>query len=1359
MEKFDPEKTLPAPPEIPDLPAEQTEARRDFDLAELKSSLLNSSEIKTGTDFSRLADSLARSFNITPSELSRFRIGLRNTLDDLITSGQVSDEKSVVGSVGTPTHIFRIRPELNELPKEPSAETHESTQVIADETAAPSVETETKITEPASPQVEKTDEPTSTTETTPIPTKTEASPQAPIENEKTEPKPPDNLPVPQDFETEKRREQARKDYESGRIDTPVFIRRAEDALNIPAYIRKKSPGELADFNRRLEQDLGTEIPVVNSVETLTTDNQVESREPSPANLPAAAGIGEPPYDRYSETNSPEVIPDKTGAITPSLERNYDHVSEKNVEASTKEQATTPETTEEITPRRYIELSKSLADGNFSDEFYKTQIETLNKLRKDLAFSILKKEIGDNFGENAAAKLESLPPSDRSKLLDANVAGETAKDRLDLEIQIALAKNQADIYEAGMLLALERTKGGVVRDNEESKLLSVQQELVNHLVSQRELFGASINLGKIPEKIAANEERTRKATEELTRVSEKTETIAPKPREEASGAKPETRAEAVADLKNLPKEYRGKAERLLKSRPILIGTLIRDYLNPPQVSTGETPEEKFITELRIRGLNEESAKVFMNYALKNFEDRKATKNIDVERQRLDMERLLEEQSRQLELDVKEREARREARETAAATEKPPATPKNPVRQTTETVSTETPRLSKSSEKFISKLLGPLKNAHPIEKISNRFNAYFGKRSADHERNRLADFGSDLEQANKTEQAAKDAESRIREELDVAERTMKETLGRGLSPHERASIEAEIKRHIDAATEARKEGRETQVKINNAKKAIANFEAKSNVYRERINGRLDEKINGNLKAVARYNNEVLTPLESKIAENENRIKELESKMRTLKDAKDNAQTPQIKSALEAEIGLLHGQKTVLEDRNNGWLSEVRKTENKVKGLVSKNKKWEGKKVEILGSRSESDKKPPLDDKLESVDRTAPKPPPESEEARVEAALGIESQPPPTIIHEHNNNKVASGQNNNKNTDMNFEQPSVTENIEEDKVKKSHEGMQQQVKAFEGRSGYKREMMPDGREKITSPEGEEFYVKALTPENLKSKERNEDPAIKAIREMMVKEFGRGEAETLAWIRTSIKKGLNDYHAVESADGKLIGFTSSQYLEMEPLPGKENDPKESFVFLCYVVTAEEARGKGIGTELYRKFYEDAMNKANARGHEIKGVIDEAVSSVEIFTNKMGRDRVYYEDKDGNIREVPYMCPPVDMDSKTGKPPEGEEGQAYPEHLMLGLTNGAKETSVEDVLRMVKRIYMEYIAGEENYDSNEAFQTAWNHDMQILEELKQNLAEAKDGKVFLMSAEEREAKKQELATRGKSLVEVETGE
>ncbi len=334
-----------------------------------------------------------------------------------------------------------------------------------------------------------------------------------------------------------------------------------------------------------------------------------------------------------------------------------------------------------------------------------------------------------------------------------------------------------------------------------------------------------------------------------------------------------------------------------------------------------------------------------------------------------------------------------------------------------------------------------------------------------------------------------------------------------------------------------------------------------------------------------------------------------------------------------------------------------------------------------------------------------------------------------------------------------------------------MPQWIEAYENKSGYTREEMTDGREKITSPEGEVFFVRTL--------EKPKDPAIKEIHDLMIEEFGEGEAEDLEWIRTSIKEKLNDYHVIESSDGKLIGFTNSQYLELEPKPRKEyphtsaseylemepklgneqEGAKESFVFLCYVVTAEEARGKGIGTELYRKFYEDSLKKASANGHEIKGVIDEAVSSVEVFTNKMGRDRMYFEDRSGNIIEVPYMCPPVNMDSETGKPPEGEQGEAYPEHLMIGLTNGAKELNAEDVLRMVKRIYMEYVADEENYNSKEAFQTAWDHDMVILKELEKSLLKAKDGRIFLMSADEREVKKTELASQGKKLIEVETEE
>jgi len=312
-------------------------------------------------------------------------------------------------------------------------------------------------------------------------------------------------------------------------------------------------------------------------------------------------------------------------------------------------------------------------------------------------------------------------------------------------------------------------------------------------------------------------------------------------------------------------------------------------------------------------------------------------------------------------------------------------------------------------------------------------------------------------------------------------------------------------------------------------------------------------------------------------------------------------------------------------------------------------------------------------------------------------------------------------------------------------SHTQMQSLINELGRTSRFAREQTPDGRERIHSPERGEYGIRYVI--NAK------DPVVKKIHATMVKEFGREESETLTWLRHTIRKDLNRYHVAETPEGKVAAFSNTQYLELESSQGKEDDPKESIVPIWHIVSDPALRNQGVASELYQSFYQDALAEAKKRGNVVKGIIGEAVSSVEKFLNRMGRKRMYFEDQGGNIHEVPYMCPPVDMDDATGEPRENP----CPEHVMLRLVNGEQKMPKEDLLRMVKAMYVEYVGARENYDTEEAYQKSLGYNMRLLEQMADAMSQSKDGTVFMMSREERDAKRQNLEKRGKKLVEVTT--
>jgi GNAT superfamily N-acetyltransferase len=263
--------------------------------------------------------------------------------------------------------------------------------------------------------------------------------------------------------------------------------------------------------------------------------------------------------------------------------------------------------------------------------------------------------------------------------------------------------------------------------------------------------------------------------------------------------------------------------------------------------------------------------------------------------------------------------------------------------------------------------------------------------------------------------------------------------------------------------------------------------------------------------------------------------------------------------------------------------------------------------------------------------------------------------------------------------------------------------------------------------------------------------DRSIEPMYALMVQELSEEEAEIPEWIRHTIAERLYWYHVVETRDGKLIAFSSTQYLELKPLQSADTSPQESFFVVWFIVIDPEFRRRGLAHTLYERFFCDARTEAQARGQRLKAIIGEVVEPLEAFLNRMGRKRIYFTDEQSDVHEVPYLAPPIDMDPCTGEP----EGVPVPEHLMLQMLNGAQELSAEELLYMIWAMYEQYVGEESAYQSKAAFERAWQYNGHLFEQLRKTLAGAKDGKICLLSQAEREQRRAELCTLDKVLYEL----
>ena len=305
-----------------------------------------------------------------------------------------------------------------------------------------------------------------------------------------------------------------------------------------------------------------------------------------------------------------------------------------------------------------------------------------------------------------------------------------------------------------------------------------------------------------------------------------------------------------------------------------------------------------------------------------------------------------------------------------------------------------------------------------------------------------------------------------------------------------------------------------------------------------------------------------------------------------------------------------------------------------------------------------------------------------------------------------------------------------------------MQEWIAELKSTSKFSREKTADGREKIRSAEGEEFFIRQIKDP--------QDPATKKLHKFLLSALSADEVDDLDTIRGAMTGGNYAYHAIEDQSGKMVSVSNVGYLETK-LPEQEKATKEAVAFVAYIVTDPNFREKGLGSELYQNIYGFALQEAKSRDHNLKGFIGEAVSTVEPFLNRMGRKRMYFEDRDGNLREVPYMQAPLEWDKKTGRP----ISRAVPEHLMLRLTSGKQGLSVDELLSMVWALYEDNnIPPDEFFRSEDAAEECYNKVVGYLKNMGKALGESKSGRLSLMSAEERGQKIRELQARGKNVFE-----
>jgi len=272
-----------------------------------------------------------------------------------------------------------------------------------------------------------------------------------------------------------------------------------------------------------------------------------------------------------------------------------------------------------------------------------------------------------------------------------------------------------------------------------------------------------------------------------------------------------------------------------------------------------------------------------------------------------------------------------------------------------------------------------------------------------------------------------------------------------------------------------------------------------------------------------------------------------------------------------------------------------------------------------------------------------------------------------------------------------------------------------------------------KLETPEGEKFSVEKT--------ENPKDESVVKSHDLLKKTFGKNEVDSLETIQEAMEEDPPVIvHNINNESGEAVATAHSAILNSFDEDFEKKGDK-GFMLEAYTVVDKENQGKNLGLELYRRRLSDMQNQAQAQGVQMESIIAEVEPDTpEQFYNSVGLKRCYYENAKGDLVEVPYeQSVLVDgWNSKTGKPLPDHENT--PLQLMIAQLDGRTEISTEELLEKVRSImdYDSYLT-RGDFKNNKAFKQHEKVLEDDLAKLEKALSQAKDGKIKLMSAVERD--------------------
>lgn len=362
--------------------------------------------------------------------------------------------------------------------------------------------------------------------------------------------------------------------------------------------------------------------------------------------------------------------------------------------------------------------------------------------------------------------------------------------------------------------------------------------------------------------------------------------------------------AESQFKNLTKQEQLQAEKFLKTRPILLGGILRKYLEDPS----ENARVEAVMEIRRRGLDERTSQYLLDREAKRIEYSKAWQ------------------------EYKKDEAKETAISRRTTIEKPAAPATAGRLETAPNSRQELPPFTPSGKRFFGRLFEKITGSKIAEKIVERFSLWTGKPLQKYYEGRLQKWERRHEEEVAKRNNILDKAGKIRDDMIKYEDLLR-GMGKSMSESRRQSIENEISGLESQAAEFSFKINGLADKVSRIKSSKEHYDKVIETNRDKIVACLQEKIDSNAGAIAICENQI-SELASKNEASAAEKADIRSQIERILELKNSTDSVEIRQGLSDEFSALSSRETRLGDAIIANAAQSKKLSDNLARLTHEN-----------------------------------------------------------------------------------------------------------------------------------------------------------------------------------------------------------------------------------------------------------------------------------------------------------------------------------------------------------------------------------------------------------------------------------------